>query len=484
LRSASCKVLPRGLALNEDPALKKVCPIECGGVLLCHCKTKEVMGFVRNLLVFSVCIVFWRDAFATGFLRAETSGFLRNSVDRPNSVSTIAIGPQFQGQGKYLESKLDLQGIVQTSDRSTFTLEGANVYIATSKKWLGGHQLTLGRRTYDWSMMDDAWVLGVFSPRFIWDPTRPQKIGLTGAFYQFKNNNWSFTAYGSPLSIPERGFPIREENGQLRSSNPSYTPLYEFVRVADRVIPIKYNIKYPPMSDLLINPGGAMQLRYQQSQDRGMWFQTSYAYLPIHQVPLDVKTQGALNAQTMIANVDVFPKAVMHHMANIEVGFKANRYSLWASVTGEEPRKPNTPVDLLTVQTEPSLITSFGGSAQMFKFIGVSASMLYVSEKPAPPSGDGTLTVDLPSRFNYREAARAAIDIRTSDRFNTVLSNIYDFEYASGLYSVDFFYKNTKKHKEWTLNFGADFFSSATSDGFIGQYKGNDRVRGSIAYAF
>jgi hypothetical protein len=441
-------------------------------------KVLLALVFLLNFLVAA------ENSYATGFIKAETSGFLRNSVDRSNSISTLSIGPVLEGQGKYIESKLDIQGIVQTSDRSTFTLDGSNAYVATSNRLMSNHQFTLGRRAFDWSAMDDAWTLGVYSPRFIWDPTRPQKIGLTGLFYQFKNNNWSFTAYGSPLSIPERGFPIREENGQIRSSSPFYIPLYEYVRVGERIIPITYNIRYPKMSDILLNGGGALQARFQQSQERGFWFQTSYAYLPIHQVPLDVRTQGAYNPQLAVAQVEVYPKSVMHHLASVEAGVKANRFSLWASVTGEEPKKPTTPIDLLTVQTEPALLSAVGGTAQMFRDFYLSTSFLYVAEKAAPPPADGTLQVDLPSRFNYRRATRMALDFKASDRFNTVVSGIYDIEYVSALYSLDLFYKNFKKERQWTVNFGVDFFSSGTSDGFIGQYKGNDRFRGAVAYAF
>src|SRR5690606_19166322 len=123
-------------------------------------------------------------------------------------------------EGNYIESALDVEGIVMVSDQSTFTIEGSNGYVATSKKLSERFQTTFGRRAYDWSAMDDFWEFGTYSPRFIWDPTRPQKIGLTGIFQTFKRKNFEMRAYASPLSIPERGFPTREENGLIKSSNP------------------------------------------------------------------------------------------------------------------------------------------------------------------------------------------------------------------------------------------------------------------------
>jgi len=437
------------------------------------------------LLAVSLFLGSLPNAFAIGQLSLESNGFLRRSIDRPDSTQTISIGPKLTGEGKYVESNLDVRGIVQMSARSSFTVEGPNAYIATSDQVSKHYKTTLGRKSFSWSQMDDYWDFGTYSPRFVWDPTRPQKIGMTGVFQQFKNQHMQVTAFGSPLSVPERGFPTREENGLIKSDSPFNIPLYEYVELQGRVYPIRYDIRYPDMSKLLLNPNAALSVRYENSPDRGYWAQASVGYLPIHQVTLNVETDGAFDAQAQQVNLLVYPKVIMHKMATIETGVKAKRFALWGSLTREMPDENITEPTYLSPLIQNSVIASIGGSVKITQMITFQSSFLHIAEDAAPPKAEANdVTVDLQSRFPFHRAIRSHLDIATGTRMSYRLGWIRDLQNSSDQLMSDVIYQLNKKSRNLTLNVGADFFITETGKGYIGQYKGNDRVRGAIAYAF
>ncbi len=442
----------------------------------------------------TICVVLFAaattNAFATGIIKVESNGFLRRSVDRADSSSTLSIGPEISRQGKILEGKLDPKAIVQVSDtqsltvdRSAFTVEAANAYIATSKIMMSKHQFTLGRRVNDWSRFDDEWEFGAVSPRFIWDPTRPEKIGLTGIFHTYESRHWRVSSYASPVSIPERGYPLRNEGGRLLSTNPFQTSYYESAVIANRNIPINYNVVYPPMSELLLNSGAMTSVRWSsQEKGKGVWAQGLYGFLPVHQANLALDI--SYPAQADAIRVDIHPEIQRHHLLSFEMGIEKPRYALWASVTEEVPTQRNVPTNWVTTKSEPAFLASFGGEVRFARHWKVKSTFLYVDEEQTPVQVEQDFTVDLPGRFPFQRAARGGIEYRASDRMTYELSMIADLEMQSELMSFDLNYTIPKKDHALTLSLGSDFFASATSKGYLGQYKGNDRFRGGIAYAF
>lgn len=426
---------------------------------------------------------------ASGIIKVESNGFFRRSEDRADSSSTIAVGPRIDNQGKWIEGKLDLEAIVQVSDtqkftvdRSAFTLEAANAYMATSKKLINNHQLTLGRRVYDWSKFDQEWEFGTVSPRFIWDPTRPQTIGLTGLFHTFESKHWRVLSYASPLSIPERGYPVRSENGKLSSSNPFYNPLYESAVIAKRNIPVVYNVDYPPMDELLLNPGASTSVRWSSDEKgKGFWAQGLYAFLPVHQANLAIEPAYVL--QQDVIDVRVHPEIQRHHMLSFETGINHRRFSLWSSVTEEIPTGRSVPSTWVTTRAEPATLLSAGGDVNFGRW-KLKSSYIFVEESRTPTTENKDFTVDLPGRFPFHRAVRAGVEFQGTDRMKYELSLLDDIEFESQLVSLEMTYTVLKKENALTLNLGSDFFASATSKGYIGQYKGNDRFRGGISYAF
>lgn len=433
-----------------------------------------------------LCLFMPSLSHGAGFVRFESSGFLRDSQERSNSVQTISIGPRWKGSNHTLEAEIDVQGIVQTSDRSSLTAEGQNLYLQTSEYLTGPSKVTLGRKKQDWSRMDDAWALGVYSPRFLWDPIRPQKIGLTGAFYQYTYKGYQFTIFGSPLSIPERGFPIRQEGGQLTSSSPFYIPQYSSATLAGSEIPIRYQIQYPQMKQLLVNPNAMVKGRIQNTPGRGFWVQGMYGYLPIHQV--NVSVEATYKPVEDIADVTIHPRVLMRHLVTAEAGYESRHIDFWSSATEERPVGQQAPARWNTPAWQPARILASGVTWKIKpEVFHMRTQAIYMTE-PNGSRANQTIQVDLPNRFDYQRAGRIGFDYRPSDRFAYSLTQTYDARDLSSLHSLDVnYYKRfgTKQNDPMlALNVGADFFDSKTNEGFVGQFKGNDRVRAGFSYVF
>lgn len=431
-----------------------------------------------------------KNSLATGLISVESNGFLRRSEDRSDSSSTISIGPDVASQGKILEGKLDLQAIVQvtdtanmTVDRNAFTVEAANAYFSTSKKLAPHHQVTLGRRVYDWSRFDDDWQFGTYSPRFIWDPTRPQTIGLTGLFYTYESKHWRAIAYASPINIPERGYPMRNEDGSLTSTNPFGLVYPTSAVIAKKNIPIKYTIDYPPMNELVANPGAVISTRYStEERGKGIWAQGMYGYLPVHQANLAIEPAYVL--QKDVIEVHVHPEIQKHHMLTFETGLQKSKYAIWSSVTEEIPTSRTIPPGWVGMSSEPATILSAGGNVQLGRRLSLNAAYIYVSERTSPAVESQDFSIDLGSRFPYHRAAKAGLDFFGSERMTYTLGFVADLAKESQFASIDMTYRIVRKDNALTLNLGSDFFASATRKGYIGQYQGNDRFRGGVSYAF
>jgi hypothetical protein len=60
---------------------------------------------------------------------------------------------------------------------------------------------------------------------------------------------------------------------------------------------------------------------------------------------------------------------------------------------------------------------------------------------------------------------------------------VWDFPNTSGIVSADMSFF-PEKSRAWKVGVGGDVFISSTAAGTVGQYVGDDRVRGSVSYVF
>ncbi|MGK5083966.1 hypothetical protein WDW37_11755 [Bdellovibrionota bacterium FG-1] len=431
-----------------------------------------------------------QPALSAGFIRFDSSSFLRHSDERGDMSSTLVLGPEVYTEGRWVAAEMDLKGIAFIQDRNSFTVEAGNLYFATSPKLVQHHQITVGRRSYDFSTMENEWGLGLWNARFLWNPLKPERIGLTGLFYSYQTPRWRVLAFGTPLSPPERSYPIREIRGRLDSSSPDWIPPYDSLVMMNRQVPINYTIVYPPMSELLIRPGGAIQIRY--GAEDGPWVAGTYGVMPMHQAQLAV--DAGYVPQKGVVDAIVHPRTLFHHLATGEAGYRGKLWSVWASATGESPIQKATPASWQADPMGPALLTSGGGEIRLDHIFSLSASYLGVDESKPAPSPDA-VPLNMPSRFEFQKATLIEGRWTGLPYFTLNVRWIYDLGQTSSLLSLDLLYQPFSKDNSalkamfggpgsLTFGVGSDLISSADGTGFIGQYVGNDRVRGRISYAF
>ncbi len=441
-------------------------------------------GCLKNIYQTAGMLVFLlacSNSFAAGTLAYEGWGFLKTADDRGTSAQTFVGGPDIETHGRWVDTKLDLKAYVFVADQTAFTAEAKNLYIASSTKLSELHQTSLGRRAYDWSQMDETWKMGVWSPRFLWDPLKTETVGMTGAFYQYRSQNWRAIAFASPVSVPERGFPTTDGDGAITSASPYFVNLPQKLRTGNTVLPIRYKIDMPSMGDILIRPEAAISTRYQPKQ--GAWGGLQYGYLPIHQV--DMAVDAGVRPTARLVEVDIYPRFPMHHLLTAETGYRADFFQIWGSLSGERPEAPSNKANYIYNPMGPSLITSWGGSLSWQQGLTLHTSYLMVTEdKPASTSTSST-SIDLPSRYAYTKAWNFGGSWQANSYLTYEANWTYDVEKVSSLFSTDItFRKPLAAMSSWAVGVGADLINTSSGEGWIGRFEGNDRIRGKITYAF
>ncbi len=431
----------------------------------------------RHALAWAACaLALAADAQGAGFLRVDSSSFLKRSVDRADSSTAVSVGPDFDGEGRWVRGALSLEAITFVGDKSSFTIESKEAFVATSRRWMPHHQLTVGRRIFDWSAADDHWKLGIWSPRFTWDPLRPETRGLDGAYYMYESRSWRLVGWVTPVSIPERGYPIREESGKLRSASPFFIPPYDSLLLMKQQVDIRYSIVYPSIREVLLRPGAGLSLKYGQAA--GPWAGASYGYKRVN--PIDLGVQVGLNSIDSVIDAQLSMREIYHHLLTVEAGWRSRRFSLWLSGTAEKPN-PRAVDPAISVQpVGPTVIAAGGIEGRPLGSLTLGASALNIAEE-LPKTDSAAIPIKTPSRHLLRRAVRLGAHWDGPSALDYAMAWTGDLGEKSHLFSLDL---NYTPDTSWRVGVGTDFIATATGKGWIGQFEGNDRVRGRVTYAF
>lgn len=441
----------------------------------------EGVSGTKVLIVFSLIVLFSssRARADIGFARIDDESYYLKSASRPSNTVALVFGPDLQTAGSYFTAKLELEGYLYVNSPSSFTAESQNAYISTNSGFSSLHQVTLGRRVYDWSIQDDIWKMGTWTPRFNWDPLNPEQIGNTGVFYTYESRLWRVLGYGSYVSVPERGVPL---NSNLTSPSGDWVSPFSQVNLPalnNANIPIDYNVEYPATSKLIFYPSAAFQLKY--GDKMGFWGSAQYAYMPMHQA--DLLIDGTLPAQDQKLDVAIHPEILMQHLVSVESGLKEKTWSLWGSVTREIPIQDLVyPSTWIQQPMGPANIYSAGASWEALDNFVISGSYLSVDEYLPSSEVPGNLSLNLPSRFPYKKAMQFGMKWQADERWNYRVLWIDDIANVSQIYSLDAGYRPSMK-SDWFIGVGTDLITSSTGQGLIGQFEGNDRLRLRLAYA-
>jgi hypothetical protein len=434
-----------------------------------------------------------------GTVGLDVSSFLYSSGARDNSYTTFEATFDGKFDSRIFRGQGDLQAYSFVKSNPDYNVESRELYLTNQddpKKaafnW-GPSHVTVGRRYYEWSKVDQVWdMMSLWSPRFTWDPIHPETIGMTGAFYNFdysfggtkeKKDRVNFLFFISPLAIPERGTNTKEDNGNLVSSNPFWVPLPRHALIYNQDTPIRYTLQTPPLDQILFRLNGAAKLTYEDST--GFWGSLGGGILPVHMVGFSAET--ALNTSSTNGEVDVIihPQFPLRSIYTLEGGF-ANpdkSWDVWGSASYEHPFNfDNNPLWLNSVLT-PARIISVGTNVKLTSNFWFNGSALFVHEDAVPASTSNLkFDVNLPSRFPLKQGIKLGGTWKHSLETESHFAWTQDLIVRSHLISADV--EHAFKRYGILVGVGADVLVDNTTKGWLGQYYGDDRVRGWFKYAF
>lgn len=421
----------------------------------------------------------------SGSLGFDTSSFFYKDQNRGTAATTFKASLQSEWNQKYAHEKAELSIYSFVNNNPEVGAESKELYVSTQRGMMGNHQFTLGRKIVNWSKVDETWnnVMSFWSPRFTWDPMYPETVGMTGAFYEFQTSRFEFTAFGSPIAIPERGTATEEKNGQIVSSNPFWKPLPSSIKIAGLEEPaqVQYSLMMPNLQQLIMRPNFALKAKYKFQS--GAWLSANTAILPVHMVQL--AAEPYMDSSRGLLQVNIRPQLPMRNLNTVEAGFNGsqNDWKLWFSASYEQPfRFENNPFWLNPIIT-PAVIASSGVQVEITSNFWVHGNFLYIKEEPfLRASSLPDVNVSLPSRFPLKQGILMGGDWNISDRVLLKANWIQDLIEKSHFVGTDLTY--TIPHSGVALGGGADFVISQTNTGWVGQYYGQDRVRGWFKYVF
>ncbi len=419
-----------------------------------------------------------------GSVGLDTSSFLYKSNSRGTAATTFEADIHGQFETPTLKGKGDLLVNSFITDQPQAVVESHEAYLTTSDELMGNHHLTVGRKYYEWSKLDEQWnMMSLWSPRYNWDQLHPESIGMTGIFYSYETPRLKFLAFASPIAIPERGTPIEEKDNNIVSPNPFWKPLPSQMTVANQPTNISYSLLMPSTEEILMRPNFALRSRY--DFDNGMWFSLNTGVLPIHMVQMAAEPYLDSTAPAGQLQVNIRPQLPMRNINTAEVGFDnpSKDWNVWLSASYEQPFHFQNQSTWLNPIITPTSIFSAGTRVQMTSNFWFNGSALFIHEQPfTSASSLSDVKVNLPTRFPLKQAFKVGGNWRFNDYTQSNIAWIQDLAEQNHIVSLDL--QHELQHLPITIGAGTDLIVSKTTQGGVGQYYGDDRLRGWLKYAF
>ena len=393
---------------------------------------------------------------------------------------------------------MSLSGMIELGDLSHWYLNPKELYIGTAKEF-SKVQFILGRKIQDWSDLDQTWQMGLWEPRFRWDYLAPERVGLTGVFFKLNTEVARFTAFGSPVFIPEMGHSYVVEDGKFVGENPWGARPQEQSNVVGVQTNVRYDLKVPPIKDILMSPH--FSLRGDLGYAQGPWGSVGYAYKPMNQLQITFDGFLALDPSDPYSDVSVMPQVNYHHLLSVDLGYRKPNYWATASFLYENPDEadfsPEISGQTFSEARSAGLTLGVNVGGTQAKPTQIVLSYLktwggWVKDKGKLAGNEGSF---FEQRYDFRNAAKLSVNAplpgSVGNKFYIKNSFLYDIYSQGGIFQTSVSFHPTRK---LGFSLGADVLgtsfasheraNAAQSDTFIGRYKTNDRVYGGVSYEF
>lgn len=351
----------------------------------------------------------------------------------------------------------------------------------------------LGRKRHNWNSLDSYWSMGLYQPRFRWDYLNERPSGLVGFFFQATQDQdlSEFTAFYSPIFIPEQGAPFDITNGECKSSSPWFHCPSSAVMLFNQSTNVKYKLNVPPISKLIDHESYGASLRL--GRENKFYGKVSYANKPINQFILAF--EGRLDLTTLDLPASIHLRVLRHEIFSGEMGGAlGNAGFLSVSAIKEDPKKDFPPSNWTTQETSEARF--LGAIFRTNNFFGLYDSktrleLSYLHRDGGDAKDKGPFATQNTSLFEPRFAFKNAFSLGVfspikdewSSKFLFSMKYIVDTIYNGNILNLDFHYKVMRRSY---VSLGADFLGSETLTpvDFISKNQSNDRIRGGFIYVF
>lgn len=415
----------------------------------------------------------------------------------PSQASSGSFSPQIRGGLKshsddpWLGGGIDAYGVFDpdVTARSHFNAREAYMGSRLGQTW---SKIQVGRVLKNWNHADQFWNLGIWQAQDRWDEFDRDDIGLTGLFAEARLPITRLTFFASPLYIPELGAPFDLSEQGCTSYSPWFSCPPETGLIFDQPTALRYRLYRPEISEILFQPSFAVSAHV--GGDRGFYARPSAAYKPMNQ--LLIGYEGALNIQTLEAEVDIYPRVIQHRLLGADLGWKTSQYHFVASLMHEQPIRDRTPAAWTTQEVAPAWIGSIVMSARPWEAAEVSVGWMrlvtqYLGDQGGLPAGqESAFASRWPFSNTLRVSGRTPIPWILSRRLSFHGSYQIDLPTFGTMTSANL---NFRAWRTLQVYAGADFLSLGRSNrraglttgaDFVGRFRGNDRVRAGVRYVF
>lgn len=422
------------------------------------------------------------------YLSRETQFF---SADRVSGhASSLTLQAYYHWRG-ILDGALDVKDRVAFDEKTNYLMP-REVYGGWQ---FNSHKLWIGRKHYVWSEADEQFHRGLFEGRFMNDKLQEESYGLTGLFLSFHWGGGKAVAFASPLYIPELGPDYELKEGKFSSASPFFRPPSRIINFLGVDTPLSYHLVKPPESEIIFNPSYAAMI--EQTWGPLFW-RSSYAYKPMNQLLMGAQfyfQHSALGNHDI--RVNVHPRWVYHHLGAVEGGYaRTGGWKAWLSLMHERPEKDHLPDDWTYQDVDSSsIVTSYLGYDVSSSPLG--ETQLYISYSQVfggdrPDQGEFTAQQSFfERRYQFYKIMEVGMKGARSYLFgrrliwNTRLA--FDQAQQGGLWLSDFAYSLTPQLKligSLDLLGLVNSVPAEISDGFLSEYRANDRAQLGVEYVF
>ena len=443
-------------------------------------------------------------------------GYISRSAEATGTNAYTEVGgrlkyqstPNSEKERQRFGAKLDVGFTTATAVENYTNFEAPEAYLAYTSLDLAKPksdpgqiftEMTIGRRKQLWSQVDSEWMMGLTQPLNKFDGLRPTEQGLMGAFATFGGAGVSFTAFASPLYIPEQGAPYEVTDGKFSSTSPwwSSPPDTLILSLGTSPVrsPVNYSLNIPAISSIVSQAsyGGILRIQDPNSKD-GFFIQGSVLRSPQNSLALSFAGKLTLGDSSTYGDVDVYPEVVYHTVLGGDIGYSENFFSVSLSGLRENPDQPSQNADLTSQRFNPMTMLSPSVELRPFSdtMFAPKLRFSYVNTDGGEVSAVGKFAAN-GNVFGPRTMFRKAI----SSSLNTTLYRNQRYHLSAGARWIEELEEQGSIvmtdlrlgiGQAWAISLQGDVLGSRKptdeTDTFIARFRANDRVAGRVTYLF